>query len=133
MLRCILENKSTKQIRFKPGDVRVRAGDASYTVQLADSSGLVSPGKKTMLDLVLQGNEGGGKEHISIDNDFRLEVPIDHSPPPPNDLLPPSNPLLPSLEGPGGGVGAAIAPLNPPSGRSDVPMLLPLPSYERQK
>ena len=132
VFRCTLENKSTKEVRFKPGDVRVRAGDASYTVQLADSSGVVLPGKKTMLDLVLQGNEGGGKEHVSIENDFRLEVPVDHSPPPPNDSLPPANPLLPSLDGPGG-AGEAITPLSPSSGRSDVPMLLPLPSYERQK
>jgi hypothetical protein len=103
VFRCAVENKTRRQVRFKPIDVRVRAGDASYTAQLADSSGIVLPGRTTMLDLVLQGNAAGGKEHLSILNDFRLEIPIDHDSPPPNDLLPPDNPLLPTIEKPSNG------------------------------
>jgi hypothetical protein len=129
VLRCALENRTKKQIRFKPGDVRVRAGDAAYAVQLADSSGVVAPGKITLLDLVLQGNMGGGKEHLSIQNDFRLEVPIDDSPPPPNDLLPPPNPLLPAMEMPNGKL---VEPeiMTPPT-KGDLP--LPLPNFYRGK
>jgi hypothetical protein len=115
VFRCSVENKTSRQVRFKPIDVRVRVGDASYTAQLADSSGVVLPGRTTLLDLVLQGNTSGGKEHLSILNDFRLEVPIDDGPPPPNDSLPPDNPLLPYIEKPSGG--QIVSP----------DMLLPLP------
>ncbi len=117
VFRCSIENKTSRQARFKPIDVRVRAGDASYTAQLADSSGIVSPGKATMLDLVLQGNAAGGKEHLSIQNDFRLEVPVDNGSPPPNDLLPPDNPLLPIIEKPSNGqiISTDLLPLPQPS------------------
>ena len=120
VFRCAVDNKTTSEIRFKPSDVRVRAGDAAYAVQLADSSGVVPNKGTTMLDIVLQGNPGGGKEHLSIQNDFRLEIPIDNSPPPPNDLLPPPNPLLPSLEG-GGRI--VVDPL--PLPQMDRPVPLP--------
>lgn len=97
---CALTNKTSKEIHFVPGDVRVRAGDAAFNVQLADSSGIVAPGRSTLLDLVVQGNATGGKEHLSIQNDFRIEVPIADAPPPREEMAP--NPLLPALDHPGG-------------------------------
>ena len=100
VLRAKVENKGAKTLRFKPVDVKVRVADRAYDVQLADSSGIVEPGQQTILDVVLQGNAVGGKEHLSIQNDFRLEVPIDRSSPPPNDVGPAPSPLLPSVESP---------------------------------
>lgn len=99
VLRARLDNPSKKMFRFKPVDVQVRVGDRSYNVQLADSNGEVPAGGVTQLDVVLQGNALGGKEHLSIQNDFRLEIAEDStSGPPPNDLLPPPPPLLPTIE-----------------------------------
>ena len=98
VLRARVQNKGAKDIRFKPVDTKVRVGDRSYAVQLADSSGVVPAGQTTLLDVVLQGNSLGGKEHLSIENDFALEIAEDHSSPPPNDLLPPPQPLLPTVE-----------------------------------
>ena len=81
---------------------------------------MVQPGGAALLDLVLQGNAGGGQEHLSIRNDFKLEIPEDHGPPPPNDLLLPPNPLLPAIEvAPG-----RLLPL--PEGEPG-PMVVPLP------
>ncbi|MDB6138512.1 MAG: hypothetical protein JWO94_1584, partial [Verrucomicrobiaceae bacterium] len=93
-----VENKGAREVRFKPVDAKVRVGDRSYAVQLADGNGVAGPGRTTMLDVVLQGNATGGKEHLSIENDFSLELTEDHSPLPPNDLLPPPQPLLPVVE-----------------------------------
>ena len=93
-----MENKGAKDIRFKPIDTKVRVGNRSYAVQLADGTGVVPAGKTTLLDVVLQGNAIGGKEHLSIENDFVMEVAEDHSKPPPNDLLPRPEPLLPVVE-----------------------------------
>lgn len=119
VFRCRLENKGKRLFRFKPSDVKVRAGDASYGVQLADSSGVVKPGMATALDVVVQGNATGGKEHLSIKNDFRLEVAEDTGPPPPNDVGPPPNPLLPAVEMPNGG----LLPL--PEASPPEPIILP--------
>ncbi|RBP48149.1 hypothetical protein DES53_101949 [Roseimicrobium gellanilyticum] len=125
VFRTKIENKGAHRLRFNPSDVKVRAGDASYTAQLADSSGVVEPGRVTLLDLVVQGNSSGGKEHLSISNDFRLEVAVaTQPPPPPNDLLPPPNPLLPALE-----KGGMALPLPEVSAPSKDEIRLPLPNF----
>jgi hypothetical protein len=99
VLRARLENKGKTAFRFKPVDAQVRVGNRSYAVQLADSSGVILPGQPTQLDVVLQGNALGGKEYLSVQNDFRIELAEDTtSGPPPNDLLPPPAPLLPTVE-----------------------------------
>lgn len=100
VLRSRIENKGGKVFRFNPVDTKVRIGDRSYAVQLADGTGVADPGRTTLLDVVLQGNALGGKEHLSLQNDFRLEVVADTRTPPPNDLLPPPQPLLPKVEVP---------------------------------
>jgi hypothetical protein len=133
VFRCRVTNNGEKELRFKPSDVRVRVGDAAYVVQLADSSGVVPPGGTTLLDLVLQGNAAGGAEHLSISNDFRLEVAIDHSPWPPRDLLPPPNPLLPALERSDGMLEVPLeVPVanDTPSGKE---LRLPLPNFYHNK
>lgn len=124
VFRCELATKGGRTVNFNPSDVKIRIGNAAYPVQLADSSGVVKPGKVTALDVVLQGNASGGKEHISINNDFRLEVAEASSPPPPNDLLPPPNPLLPHLEN-----GSQLMPLpeSQASATSSDGLYLPLP------
>lgn len=99
VLRSRLENRGKRVFRFKPVDTHVRVGNRSYGVQLADSSGVIEPGKPAQLDVVLQGNALGGKEYLSVQNDFRIELVEDTtSGPPPNDLLPPPAPLLPTLD-----------------------------------
>lgn len=135
VLRSRLETKGGKVYRFKPVDTQVRVGNRSYAVQLADSSGVVEPGKPTQLDVVLQGNALGGKEHLSVQNDFRIELVEDTtSGPPPNDLLPPPAPLLPTVES-GSGLssaqpkvfyeGAVELPPSPEDRRGPLPNLYP--------
>ena len=137
VLRSRLENKGAKAFRFNPTDTRVRVGDRSYPVQLADSTGIVEPGKTTLLDVVLQGNTLGGKEYLSLENDFRLELVEDtRTPPPPNDLLPPPQPLLPHVEMPAHASaqdpaptvfydGKVILPDSPDDRRAPLPNLYP--------
>lgn len=98
VLRARVQNNGARDLRFKPVDTKVRVGDRSYAVQLADGTGLAPAGKGTLLDVVLQGNSIGGREHLSIENDFSLEIAEDHTPPPPNDLLPTPQPLVPTVE-----------------------------------
>lgn len=132
VLRCRLASKSTKEVRFKPSDVKVRVGDRAYSVQLADSSGVVSPGKTTLLDVVMQGNESGGKEHLALQNDFRIEVAEDLSPPPPNDpVSTPPVPLFPTVESKSSGPppqifyepGKTLMPEDPVDRRAPLPNL----------
>jgi hypothetical protein len=97
VLRCKVENKGERERRFNPTDVKVRIADRTYPVQLADGKGVVAPGKTALLDLVLQGNVDGGKEHLSVSNDFRLEIAEDTTPPP-DYLFPRTRPMTPIVE-----------------------------------
>lgn len=75
VFRCWLNNNGTTAYEFDPVDVRVRVDERAYPAQLVDCSGIVRPSEKIAMDVVLQGGPGGGREHISIDNDFRIDLP----------------------------------------------------------
>ena len=82
IFRCIINNLNGKAFRYDPRVAEVRVGDRVYPVQLADGPPEIGSGKKAALDLVLMGNPTGGKEHLAISNDFRVELP--DSPPIPS-------------------------------------------------
>jgi len=98
VFRCTVENQTDKSVRFKPSDVKIRAGDRTYPAQLVDTSGAVNPRGRAALDIVVQGNPEGSKEYLSIENDFRVEAPADHSAVINSEQLIAPNPLLPHLE-----------------------------------
>ncbi|MEQ1752449.1 MAG: hypothetical protein ABL974_23710 [Prosthecobacter sp.] len=75
VFRCWITNIGDTPYEFEPNGVKVRIGERSYPVQLADCSGLVQPNQKMPLDVILQGNIQGGREHLSINQDFRIELP----------------------------------------------------------
>jgi hypothetical protein len=75
VFRCWITNTSTNTFEFEPMGVKIRVGERSYPAQLADCSGVVMPNQKVPLDVVLQGNVGGGREYLSIKQDFRVELP----------------------------------------------------------
>ena len=54
---------------------KVRVGGRSYDAQLVDCANSVTPGQRVAMDVVLQGGPGGGKEGVSIQQDFRIELP----------------------------------------------------------
>lgn len=75
VFRCWITNIGDRPYEFEPNGVKVRIGERTYPVQLADSSGLVEPNQKAPLDVILQGNIQGGREHLSLHQDFRIELP----------------------------------------------------------
>jgi len=75
VFRCWITNTGTTPYEFEPNGVKVRVGERSYQAQLVDCSGLVEPGQKVPMDIVLQGGPGGGREGLSIKQDFRIELP----------------------------------------------------------
>lgn len=75
VFRCWLTNSGTAAYEFEPNGVKVRVGERSYNAQLVDCSGMVQPGQKVPMDVVLQGGPGGNREGLSINQDFRIELP----------------------------------------------------------
>lgn len=75
VFRCWITNNGTEPYEFEPNGVKIRVGERSYNAQLVDCSGLAQPGQKIPMDVVLQGGPGGGREGLSINQDFRVELP----------------------------------------------------------
>lgn len=75
VFRCWITNTGAQSYEFEPNGVKVRVGERTYDPQLVDCSGLVQPGQKVPLDIVLQGGPAGGREGLSINQDFRIELP----------------------------------------------------------
>lgn len=75
VFRAWVMNNGPKNYEFDPSSVKVRVGQRSYDAQLVDSATEVLPGQRIAMDLVLQGGPGGSREGLSIDQDFRLELP----------------------------------------------------------
>ncbi len=75
VFRCWITNTGAQPYEFEPNGVKIRVGERAYDPQLVDCSGLVQPGQKVPLDVVLQGGPSGGREGLSINQDFRIELP----------------------------------------------------------
>lgn len=75
VFRCKVTNGGTNLYEFEPNGVKVRVGERSYDVQLADAGHEIGAGQTIQMDLVLQGGPGGEREALSINQDFRIELP----------------------------------------------------------
>lgn len=75
VFRCWLTNNGAKEFDFDPAGTKVRVGSRSYDCQLVDCANTVSPGQRVAMDVVLQGGPGGSREGLSINQDFRIELP----------------------------------------------------------
>ena len=75
VFRCWLTNNGDATYEFEPMSTKVRVGGRSYDAQLVDCANSVTPGQRVAMDVVLQGGPGGGKEGVSIQQDFRIELP----------------------------------------------------------
>ena len=75
VLLGVVANQLPYAIQYDPQGVLVRVGDRDYPAQLVDGSGWLLAGGKAALHVVMQGNADGGKDHVSIENDFRLILP----------------------------------------------------------
>lgn len=75
VFRCWITNNGAKPFEFDPMGTKVRVGSRSYDAQLVDCANTIQPGQRQALDLILQGGPGGTREGLSIQQDFRIELP----------------------------------------------------------
>lgn len=88
IFRCWIVNKGAEPYEFEPSATHIRVGGRSYDAQLVDCANIIAAGQRAAMDVILQGGPGGGREGISINQDFRVELPEPGR----------ANPLLPSPE-----------------------------------
>ncbi len=86
-----LRNKSDREIRYLPESFRVRAGNRLYYQSISDAPGVLPPRAASMVYFAITGTPDGGRNELSLKNEFTVLV-TRLTPPPP---LPAVNTNLP--------------------------------------
>jgi hypothetical protein len=74
----ILTNSTDKKITYKPENIAVRCGEKIYFSSLADASGVIPPNGTTQAYFCIAGSPGGGKNWLSVDNNFLVLIAVDN-------------------------------------------------------
>ena len=74
----ILTNSTDKKITYDTGNIAVRCGEKIYFSSLADASGVIPPNGTTQAYFCITGSPEGGKNWLSVDNNFLVLLAVDN-------------------------------------------------------
>jgi hypothetical protein len=72
VFRIILRNKTDKEILYKPQGFSLRVGERVYFQSISDASGVMPPRSDTPAYFAVTGTPSGGRNDISLKNDFTV-------------------------------------------------------------
>ncbi len=91
-----LKNKSGQEIRYLPESFCVRVGNRLYYQSISDAPGVLPPQSASTVYFAITGTPDGGRNELSLKNEFTVLV-TRLSPPPPvvitNSVVVPVKPL----------------------------------------
>ena len=70
VFRLSLRNKTNSEILYKPQQFAVRVGERVYFQSISDASGIMPPNADSPAYFAITGTPTGGRNDISIKNDF---------------------------------------------------------------
>jgi len=74
IFRVVLRNKTDREILYKPQGFSVRVGDRVYSQSISDASGAMPPKSDTPAYFAITGTPTGGRNDVSVKNDFTVEL-----------------------------------------------------------
>ena len=77
-----LRNKSDKEIRYAPGSFAVRVGNRLYHQSISDAPGVLPPNAASIVYFAITGTPDGGRNELSVKNEFAVLVTRLSTPPP---------------------------------------------------
>jgi hypothetical protein len=92
-LHVQLKNKTPTPIHYRPDSFALRIGNRVYAQSISDAAGLVPPQTEASAYFAVTGTPDGGRNELSLKNDFT--VLVERIPAPPSSAStnqPPSNP-----------------------------------------
>ncbi len=82
VFHVVLRNKSDREIRYLPESFTVRVGNRLYYQSISDAPGVLPPNAASTVYFAITGTPDGGRNELSLKNDFAVLV-TRLSPPPP--------------------------------------------------
>lgn len=92
VFRVILRNLTERELRYDPGGFVLRVGENRFTAAIADASGTIPPKQDAAAYFAITGTPTGGRNDLSVENDFVIVLDAMAAP----GVLPP---LEPSTKG----------------------------------
>ena len=70
VFRVALTNRTESAITYRPGSFALRAGNRLYPQSISDASGVLPPLSETIVHFAVTGTPDGGRNELSLQNDF---------------------------------------------------------------
>jgi hypothetical protein len=70
VFRVALTNRTESAIAYRPGSFALRAGNRLYPQSISDASGVLPPLSETIVHFAVTGTPDGGRNELSLQNDF---------------------------------------------------------------
>lgn len=103
IFRVGITNKTDNELRYAPNGFLLRVGERTYPQSISDASGVVPPHAEAPAYFAITGTPNGGRNDLSIKNDFFVildahaveppVLPVPSIPPAPPAILPPTEPV----------------------------------------
>jgi hypothetical protein len=93
IFRILLRNRTDQPIQYRPDGFSLRAGERTYPQSISDASGTIPPKGEAPAYFAVTGTPNGGRNDLSLKNDFTILLDrIETSPPPSHPAWPNSKP-----------------------------------------
>ena len=93
IFRILLRNKTDQPIQYRPDGFSLRVGDRTYPQSISDASGTIPPKGEAPAYFAVTGTPNGGRNDLSLKNDFTVILDrIETNAPPPQPVQPESKP-----------------------------------------
>jgi len=92
VFRVILRNLTDQEVRYDPGSFVLRVGENRFTSAISDASGIIPPKGDSAAYFAITGTPTGGRNDLSLENEFVIVLDPTESPG-----------VLPELEAPNKG------------------------------
>ncbi len=70
IFRVAMTNRTETAIAYRPGSFALRAGNRLYPQSISDASGVLPPRSETTVHFAVTGTPDGGRNELSLQNDF---------------------------------------------------------------
>lgn len=74
VFRVVLRNISGQELRYDPGGFILRVGERRFNASISDASGVIPPRKDMVAYFAVTGTADGGRNDLSLENDFLIAL-----------------------------------------------------------
>lgn len=74
VFRVVLRNRTDAEVRYRPDSFAVRVGSRIFAQSISDGTGLVPPRSEAVAYFAITGTPDGGRNELSLKNDFRVLI-----------------------------------------------------------